>query len=100
MPRAYYKPFTVYEEVVGFHNAKRNAYIFCGLFFGGILFKCLLMSKYSSVVNPDLNDGLALEDDPRYRAAMQERAELVYTTGSRDAMQKAIRKRRLEPPPA
>ncbi|EPY39424.1 hypothetical protein AGDE_04504 [Angomonas deanei] len=58
------------------------------------------MSKYSSVVNPDLNDGLALEDDPRYRAAMQERAELVYTTGSRDAMQKAIRKRRLEPPPA
>ncbi|EPY31103.1 hypothetical protein STCU_03621 [Strigomonas culicis] len=99
MPRAYYKPFTAYEEAVGYHGAKRNAYFFLALFFGGLLFKCVLLNNYSTVMNPDLEGRSPLEADPRYRAAMDRREELLQDIASKEAMRRAIR-RQLPPPPA
>ncbi|KAH9578020.1 hypothetical protein LSM04_002738 [Trypanosoma melophagium] len=95
MPRAYYKPFTVYEEAVGFHGAKRNAYICCALLFGGLIFKFAVLSQYSTVTNH--SDSLSLEDNPQYQMMMAERMELAGNLASREAMQRVLMARRAPP---
>ncbi|AYU75930.1 hypothetical protein conserved [Leishmania donovani] len=96
MPRAYYKPFTAYEEAFGFHATRRNAYIMCSVLFGGLLLKCMLLVKYSSVVNP--NRTSPLEDDPRYQELMERRLVLTEDLSTQESMKRAIRARRSAPP--
>lgn len=97
MPRAYYKPFTAYEEAVGFHATKRNAYFFCAVFFAGILFKGALMMNYSSVVqSPQMVR--ELEDNPSYQSMLDRRTELMETLSSQESLKKAMQRRRQAPP--
>lgn len=97
MPRAYYKPFTAYEEALGFHAARRNAYFFCAVFFGGILFKCMLMANYSTVV--ETHESIRnLEGNPQYQAMLDQRVELMETIITKDSMKKAMNSRRQAPP--
>ncbi|TPP51874.1 Ankyrin repeat family protein [Leishmania donovani] len=88
MPRAYYKPFTAYEEAFGFHATRRNAYIMCSVLFGGLLLKCMLLVKYSSVVNP--NRTSPLEDDPRYQELMERRLVLTEDLSTQDTRPRDI----------
>ncbi|GET85758.1 hypothetical protein, conserved [Leishmania tarentolae] len=96
MPRAYYKPFTAYEEAFGFHATRRNAYIMCSLLFGGLLLKCMLLLKYSSVANQ--NWTTPLEDDPRYQELMERRLALAEDLSTQESMKRAMRARRSAPP--
>ncbi|KPI84141.1 hypothetical protein ABL78_6815 [Leptomonas seymouri] len=96
MPRAYYRPFTAYEEAVGFHAARRNAYCFCAFMFGGLLLKVALTMRYSTVVNP--NKGIALEEDPRYQELMEKRVALMEDLSTQESMKRAMRARRFAPP--
>lgn len=96
MPRAYYRPFTAYEEAVGFHAARRNAYIFCALLFGGLIFKVVLMLNYSTVANPYQTN--TLEDDPRYQELMEKRLALAQDLSTQESMKRAMRARRAAPP--
>ncbi|KAG5511390.1 hypothetical protein JKF63_07353 [Porcisia hertigi] len=75
MPRAYCKPFTAYEEAFGFHATRRIAYMMCSVFFGGLLLKCMLLLKYSTVANSNWTS--PLEDDPRYQELMEKRLTLA-----------------------
>ncbi|KEG14000.1 hypothetical protein DQ04_00671030 [Trypanosoma grayi] len=95
MPRAYYKPFTVYEEAVGFHGTKRNAYICCAFLFGGLLFKVLVLSRYSTASN--FSALSELENDPQYQAVVAERMQLAENLASREAMRRAMSARRAPP---
>eukprot|EP00796_Vickermania_ingenoplastis_P008788 gene8788-6175_t len=95
MPRAYYRPFTAYEEAVGFHGTRRNAYICCALFFSGIIFKVLLAVRFSPVSNRDLV-GETANNNPEYAAALQHRAELVEQWTTQDSHQTAMARRRRE----
>ncbi|CAM36858.1 conserved hypothetical protein [Leishmania braziliensis MHOM/BR/75/M2904] len=96
MPRAYYKPFTAYEEAFGFHATRRNAYIMCSVFFGGLLLKCMLLMKYSSIATPSWTS--PLEDDPRYQEMMERRLALAEDLSTQESMKRAIRTRRSAPP--
>ncbi|CAJ1005601.1 hypothetical protein Q4I28_000921 [Leishmania naiffi] len=96
MPRAYYKPFTAYEEAFGFHATRRNAYIMCSVLFGGLLLKCMLLIKYSSIVTPSWTS--PLEDDPRYQEMMERRLALAEDLSTQESMKRAIRTRRSAPP--
>ncbi|KAK7196418.1 hypothetical protein NESM_000579000 [Novymonas esmeraldas] len=96
MPRAYYKPFTAYEEAFGFHAVRRNAFIMCGFFFGGLLLKGVLLLKYSSVANPTLST--PLEDDPRYQQLMERRIALADDLSTQESMKRAMQARRAAPP--
>lgn len=100
MPRAYYKPFTAYEELVGFQNAKRNAFICCGLFFGGIVFKCVLMLNYSPVSSYGSAQAQmeALEQDPQYRARMEARVHTSEMLMDKDAARRSVRAKLGAPP--
>ncbi|CBH16194.1 uncharacterized protein TEOVI_000323600 [Trypanosoma equiperdum] len=95
MPRAYYKPFTVYEEVVGFHGARRNAYICCAILFGGLLFKILVLSQYSTVTDYSGVDGL--QSNPDYQAMLAQREALAQSLSSREEIHRAIASRRAPP---
>lgn len=94
MPRAYYRPFTAYEEALGFKAVKRNAYVFCALFFSGILLKLLLAYRFSPVSNRDLLASHGVDEDPRYINAMQQRAVLAENWMTRDSMKTATSRRR------
>lgn len=47
MPRAYYKPFTMYEEVVGFKRIQTIAKGLCAFMFGGFVLKIILNRSFS-----------------------------------------------------
>jgi hypothetical protein len=96
MPRAYYRPFTAYEEAVGFHAARRNAYICCAFLFGGLLLKIVLTMNYSTIANPV--HGNVLEDDPRYQEMMEKRLALAEDLSTQESMKRAMRARRAAPP--
>lgn len=96
MPRAYYRPFTAYEEVVGFKGAKRNAHIFCGLFLAGICFKVLLAFNFSPASNRDILASSGIENDPSYIAAVERRAMLAESWTTRDSMKQSTERRRHE----
>ncbi|KPA80778.1 hypothetical protein ABB37_04226 [Leptomonas pyrrhocoris] len=96
MPRAYYRPFTAYEEAVGFHAARRNAYILCAFFFGGLILKGVLTLNYSSVANP--YKGAALEEDPRYQELLEKRLTLAESLSTQESMRRAMHARRSAPP--
>ncbi|KAG5507723.1 hypothetical protein JIQ42_08011 [Leishmania sp. Namibia] len=96
MPRAYYKPFTAYEEAFGFHGTRRIAHIMCSVLFGGLLLKCVLLLKYSSVSNPKWTS--PLEDDPRYQELMERRLVLAEDLWTQESMRRAMRARRSAPP--
>ncbi|KAH8606372.1 hypothetical protein ERJ75_001537200 [Trypanosoma vivax] len=95
MPRAYYKPFTIYEEVVGFHGTRRNTYIFCGLLFGGLLFKMIVLSKYASV--SDFSSAGDPESLARYQESVGRRLDLAERLSSREDIRRAIAARRAPP---
>lgn len=96
MPRAYYRPFTAYEEAVGFKGARRNAYLCCAFLFGGLLFKVAMMLRYSTVVSSNIPD--ALESDPRYQALLEKRLSLSQDLSSQESMKRAMLARRSAPP--
>lgn len=58
MPRAYYKPFTWYEDAVGFKVIRRLTKVVVGLYFAGILIKIGFASTYSesAMQQVDLNN--------------------------------------------
>ncbi|ESL10902.1 hypothetical protein TRSC58_01357 [Trypanosoma rangeli SC58] len=95
MPRAYYKPFTVYEEVVGFHGTRRNAYLCCAFFFAGLLFKVCVLSRYSTA--SDFSELSRVEDDPQYQSFLAQRMELAESLASMEAMRRAVQARRAPP---
>ncbi|KAF8291141.1 hypothetical protein TcYC6_0124270 [Trypanosoma cruzi] len=95
MPRAYYKPFTVYEEAVGFHGTRRNAYFCCALLFAGLMFKILLLSRYSTA--SDFSDLPSLKDNPQYSNMVAERMELAESLASLEGMRRAMKNRRAPP---
>lgn len=96
MPRAYYKPFTAYEEAVGFHAARRNAYVLCAFFFGGLLLKCAFVFQYGSAAHAPVT--AALDDDPRYQEMMERRLAMTESLATQESMQRAMRARRNAPP--
>ncbi|CCW64437.1 unnamed protein product [Phytomonas sp. EM1] len=96
MPRAYYKPFTAYEELLGFRAVRRNAYFFCAFFFGALLFKFALLSKYSLSSSMSVAD---IENNPQYQNMLDQRLEIMETLSSQENMRRAM-KRRLQAPPA
>lgn len=75
MPRAYYKPFTAYEEAVGFHAARRNAYILVALFGGGIIFKIILAHQFGSGHTVRI-------EDPAYQRMLAHQAATLRDTYS------------------
>lgn len=94
MPRAYYRPFTAYEEAVGFKGAKRNAHIFCGIFFAGLLFKIILAYHFSPASNRQILAGSGVENNPAYIASMEQRASLAESWMTQDSMKNAVERRR------
>lgn len=96
MPRAYYRPFTAYEEAVGFHAARRNAYLCCAFLFGGLVLKVVLTLRYGAVANP--HQATVLEDDPRYQELMERRLSLAEDLSTQESMRRAMQARRAAPP--
>lgn len=94
MPRAYYRPFTAYEEAVGFKGAKRNAHIFCGIFFAGLLFKVILAYHFSPVSNREMLSASGVANNPAYIASMEQRASLAESWMTQDNMRNAVERRR------
>lgn len=93
MPRAYYRPFTLYEEIVGFHGARRNAYILSAFFFAGIIIKVFLMYNYSPASNQLVKRVEEMTPEQRrqyevgveYRAKMAQAVSEYGTIGTSDA---------------
>ncbi|CCW69034.1 unnamed protein product [Phytomonas sp. Hart1] len=96
MPRAYYRPFTTYEEIFGFHTVRRNAYFFCAFLFSALLFKIAIFFRYSPSSSFSTAD---IENNPDYHRMMDKRLEMVETLSSQENMRMAL-KRRLQAPPA
>ena len=52
MPRAYYRPFTVTEELLGFQKVRKLTYATCVFLISGFVFKVFVVIKCSSLQEP------------------------------------------------
>lgn len=95
MPRAHYRPFTAYEEAVGFRGAKRNAHIFIGLFFAGIIFKVLLTYNFSPVCHRQMDEA----QEEQWGESLTSRAMMAEQWMTKDSMKTSMERRRNLPPP-
>jgi hypothetical protein len=89
MPRATLKPFTIYEDLVGFQGARRNAYLIFGGFSVLFVVKLILAMNFSmySTVTPLLNEA----EDERYQEGMLARRDLAEQMLYREKLRRAAK---------
>mmetsp|Transcript_26558 Transcript_26558/g.30738 ORF Transcript_26558/g.30738 Transcript_26558/m.30738 type:complete len:92 (-) Transcript_26558:23-298(-) len=90
MPRAYYKPFTMYEDIVGFRTINRFTKFLMGGLFGLLGLKMVFFTQFNNHI-PDE------ELTPEQLELLANRADLASKLSSSEAMRKSMRERRLPP---
>lgn len=86
MPRASYRPFTVYEEAIGFRNIKGLTKGIFGLLCGGLVLKMYMFVNYSGCTGYDDR-----EMTPNQMELMASREQLIHNVTSRDELRRAMR---------
>jgi hypothetical protein len=85
MPRAYYRPFTVYEEAIGFRNIKGLSTCIFGLMVSGLAVKVYMAVNFSDIGR----GGTAMTD--HQAQLMASRTQLLNDVQSREAMKASLR---------
>lgn len=85
MPRAYYKPFTIYEEAVGFRNIKALTKGVAACLTCGLMFKVYMMANFSTT------RGVEKEMSAEQMEMLASRAQLLHDVTDRDALRRSIK---------